>query len=220
MKKLLLTIALTGAMCSAHSQWRVGATAGFDWNHYSIDNHYMTDWHYEGKKGLSIGATSQYNFNDWFALRADLNYTQKNHRQYRTGELAETDYDTKNSYLQLPLMSSFSFGGEKVRGFMNLGIYGGYWLKSSLKGSFHNPLTDEVSDIDEDVTFISERDRRLDFGAVGGVGVEYIFGEHWAAQVEARCYYSTVSTQKDYMAIKDPKYNTTIGVQAAFFYIF
>ncbi|MCR5695638.1 MAG: PorT family protein [Marinilabiliaceae bacterium] len=220
MKKLILIVALLGVMNSVHAQWRIGATAGFDWNHYKIDNHYMTDWHYEGKKGLTLGVASQYGFNDWLALRAEVNYTQKNHRQFRTGQLSDTDYDTKNSYLQMPIMSSFSFGGEKLRGFMNLGIYGGYWLSSAIKGSFFSPLTFEKTNVDEKVEFVSDRDQRFDFGAVGGVGLEYKIGEHWAAQIETRCYYSTISTQKDYMAIKDPKYNTTIGVQAAFFYIF
>ena len=38
--------------------------------------------------------------------------------------------------------------------------------------------------------------------------------------VEARCYYSFISTVKQYMDIKDYRYNTTIGLQAGFSYIF
>jgi hypothetical protein len=70
------------------------------------------------------------------------------------------------------------------------------------------------------VEFNKDQDQRWDCGLVGGLGMEYRFCARWAAQVEARCYYSTTSIQKDYMQIKDPKYNTTIGLQAAICYIF
>ena len=202
-----------------HAQWRAGVTMGGAWNHYSIDKHYMDDFDYEGKWGLTIGASGQYNFNDWLAVRADLNFTQKIHRKYRH-VLYPTDYDTRNDYLQLPVMASFSFGGKQIRGFLNLGVYGGYWLKSSIVGTYYESFTNRVYLLDDNVEFYDERDQRWDAGFMGGIGVEYTFAKHWAAQMETRCYYSTTSTQKDYMLIKDPKYNTTIGLQAAIYYIF
>jgi opacity protein-like surface antigen len=55
---------------------------------------------------------------------------------------------------------------------------------------------------------------------VGGAGVEYRFASHWAAQVEMRYYYSTVSTQKDYMRNQDPHYNGTLALQAGIWYCF
>ena len=225
MKKLLVGLLAiltmtTANLTPAYAQWRAGVTMGRAWNHYTVDKHYMTDWHYEGLWGWTLGATGQYDLNDWLAVRADVNWTQKNHRQYRTAMMTPTNYDTRNRYLQLPVMASMSFGGQKVRGFVNLGAYGGYWLSSSIKGGFLNTFSDEVTAVDESMDFNDERDQRWDAGFVGGIGVEYGFAKHWAAQVEARCYYSIVSTQKDYMQLKDPKYNTTIGLQAAIYYIF
>ena len=63
-------------------------------------------------------------------------------------------------------------------------------------------------------------DQRADFGLAGGLGLEWKLAEHWAMHVEARCYYSFISTVKQYMDIKDYRYNTTIGLQAGFSYIF
>ena len=180
----------------------------------------MTDWHYKGQWGWTLGLTAQYDINDWLGIRADMNWTQKNHRQYRTGFMSGIDYDTWNSYLQLPVMASFSFGGQKVRGFLNLGVYGGYWLSSRLKGSYLNSFSHEASKVDESAEFNDERDQRLDFGLTGGIGVEYRFARQWVAQIETRLYYSTISTQKNYMQLKDPKYNTTIAFQAAIYYFF
>lgn len=213
-------MALLAIMLPAQAQWRAGVTVGGDWNHYTIDKHYMTDWHYEGRWGWTLGVTGQYDFNEWLAVRADLNWIQKNHRQYRTGVIAGTNYGTRNSYLQLPVMASFSFGGQNVRGFLNLGVYGGYWLNSRVKGNFFNIFSEETSAVSEKVEFNSERDQRWDCGLTGGIGVEYRFAPHWAAQIETRIYYSTISTQKDYMMLEDPKYNTTTAIQAACYYIF
>ena len=123
-----------------------------------------------------------------------------------------------NTYLQLPVMASFSFGGTKLRGFCHVGAYGGYWLNSRIKGVAINHLIFESYDIDEDIPFDSERDQRWDFGFLGGLGMEYRFASHWAAQVEMRYYHSVVSTQKDYMRVKDPKYNSTLALQAGVYH--
>ena len=219
MKKLFLCLLTLCSICSAQAQWRVGITAGADWNQYTIDKHYMLDWHYEAQWGATFGVTGQYDINNWLALRTDVNYAQKNHREYRK-LLDSTDYKKLNAYLQVPVMASFGFGGENLHGFLNLGLYGGYWLSSKLKGHYRNIDSWAVSSIDEKVEFNNKRDQRFDFGPVGGIGLEYKLTEHLATLVEARCYYSTISTQKDYMRIKDPKYNTTIGLQAAIYYIF
>lgn len=219
-RKLLIVCTLASMITTANAQWRAGITIGGDWNNYTIDKHYMTDWHYKGQWGWTLGLTGQYNFNEWFGVRADLNWTQKNHQQYRTGMLENTNYDTWNGYLQMPVMASFSFGGQKVRGFLNLGVYGGYWLSSRLKGHYFNIFSEETSKVDQSAEFNDDRDQRLDCGLTGGIGVEYRFASKWAAQIEARLYYSTTSTQKDYMQLKDPKYNTTTAFQAAIYYFF
>lgn len=226
-KKTLFIFALLCATHWTQAQWRAGITAGADWNQYTIDKHYMLDWHYEAQWGITFGVTGQYDVNNWLALRTDVSYAQKNHRQYRTGYLKGIDYNSHNAYLQVPVMASFGFGGEKVRGFLNLGMYGGYWLTSRVVGSYYNLISEDalglseaVFDVDEKNGFNSKRDQRWDFGPTCGLGVECRFARHWAAQLETRCYYSTVSTQKDYMQLKDPKYNTTIGLQAAIIYIF
>jgi hypothetical protein len=52
------------------------------------------------------------------------------------------------------------------------------------------------------------------------MGVEYRFAKHWGAQVEARYYYSTTSTQKQYMRVKDFRYNSTLALQAGVMYYF
>ena len=38
----------------------------------------MTDYKVDGRWGITMGVTGQFNVNDWLGVRADLNWTQKN----------------------------------------------------------------------------------------------------------------------------------------------
>lgn len=218
MKRLITFIALV-LPSLAFAQWRVGVNGGATYNHSTISKHYMTDYQWKDRWGVTLGVMGQYDVNDWLGVRAELDWTQKNYRLTRQ-IFSNLDYKYVNNYLQLPVMASFSFGGKQLRGFCNAGVYGGYWLTSGREGMDFNNSSEKVYEFSEDIKFNSERDQRFDFGFVGGIGLEYRFCQRWAAQVEMRYYYSTVSTQKDYMRLSDPRYNSTLGVQAGLWYSF
>lgn len=218
MKRLITFIALV-LPSLAFAQWRVGVNGGATYNHSTISKHYMTDYQWKDRWGVTLGVMGQYDVNDWLGVRAELDWTQKNYRLTRQ-ILSDLDYKYVNNYLQLPVMASFSFGGKQLRGFCNAGVYGGYWLTSGREGTDFNNSSEKAYEFSENIEFNSERDQRFDFGFVGGIGLEYRFCQRWAAQVEMRYYYSTVSTQKDYMRLSDPRYNSTLGVQAGLWYSF
>ena len=218
MKRLITFIALV-LPSLAFAQWRVGVNGGATYNHSTISKHYMTDYQWKDRWGVTLGVMGQYDVNDWLGVRAELDWTQKNYRLTRQ-IFSNLDYKYVNNYLQLPVMASFSFGGKQLRGFCNAGVYGGYWLTSGREGTDFNNSSEKVYEFSEDIKFNSERDQRFDFGFMGGIGLEYRFCQRWAAQVEMRYYYSTVSTQKDYMRLSDPRYNSTLGVQAGLWYSF
>ena len=215
---MLAAILLCGTT-TTFAQWRVGVTAGADYNTHTMDLQYMNDFRLDGRWGATLGVTGQYDLTDWFGVRADLNWTQKNYRLHRMA-YDVVDYKYRNNYLQLPVMASFSFGGENLRGFCNLGGYAGYWLNSSRWGIDTNSFTSRNYEFSEEVTLDSDRDQRLDGGLVGGVGVEYRFCEHWALQGEVRYYYSLVSTRKQYQQTKDYRYNSTAAIQIGASYRF
>ena len=218
MKRTIIFLALM-LPSLAFAQWRVGVNGGATYNHSTISKHYMTDYQWKDRWGVTLGVMGQYDVKDWLGVRAELDWTQKNYRLTRQ-IFSNLDYKYVNNYLQLPVMASFSFGGKQLRGFCNAGVYGGYWLTSGREGTDFNNSSEKVYEFSEDIKFNSERDQRFDFGFVGGIGLEYRFCQRWAAQVEMRYYYSTVSTQKDYMRLSDPRYNSTLGVQAGLWYSF
>lgn len=217
-KKILLSVAFLMLTMVAHAQWRVGATFGATSNHYRMDRQYMSDYRVNDRWGVTLGITGQYDFNSWLGVRADLNWTQKNHRMLR--DRVQMDYKYTNNYLQLPVMASFSFGGQKLRGFCNLGVYGGYWLTSNYDGVDYTTLNYTSYQVKGHVDFNDDRDQRWDCGLVGGIGMEYRFAHHWGAQVEVRYYYSTTSVQKQYMSVKDYRYNSTLALQTGISYFF
>ena len=218
MKRILTMLALMLPMV-AFGQWRVGVNGGADFNHFIIDKQYQTDYVYKDRWGGTLGVMGQYDIADWVGIRAELDWVQRNHRQMRETRKV-CDYKYVNNYLLLPVMGSFSFGSPTVRGFCNLGIYGGYWLNSSRKGFDTNTLTETKYEFTEKVEFYDKRDQRWDFGFVGGAGVEYRFAPHWAAQAELRYYYSSVSTVKVQEIMKDYRYNSTLALQLGVWYCF
>ena len=204
---------------AAHAQWRVGAITGGDYNVFSMNKQYMTDLEVKGDLGLTAGVSGQYNFNDWLGVRVDLNYTQKNYQMHRA-MLDEYEYLYRNDYLELPMMAAFSFGGKKLRGVCNLGFYTGYWLNSHREGTDYNSFQGGYVDFSEDMEFNNNRDNRADLGLVGGAGLEYRMNPNWAIQFEARYYYGLSSTTKQYMRVKDYRYNSTLAFQVSVYYVF
>ena len=217
----LIALAVFLTTCSAASaQWRAGFTAGAAENTLCLDTQYQYDWRYDDRRGVNIGLMGQYDFSDWLALRAELLFQQRGYTMRRTETYAEENLlRYRDNYLVLPVMASFSFGGNALRGFLNAGVAGGYWLESRCKGALQD-AGDEKEELNVKIEFLDKRDCRFDFGYVGGLGLEYRICTFLAAQVEARYYYSVVSKKKQYQAAKDYQYNSTLTLSAGVAYIF
>ena len=217
--KIILLILAFLIPLGAHAQWSVGVTGGMSYNMFSMDKQYLTDNRVDGQWGATMGVSGQYDINDWLAVRAGLNLTQKNYRQHRV-VLTGVDCRHQNDYLQLPVMASFRFGGQKLRGLFHLGVYGGYWLQGYLEGNEYNLFDEKTLQVSEAVQFNPDRDQRWDFGYLGGVGLEYCIARHWAVRAESLVYYSVISTTRQYMRVKDYRYNTTVALQLGVSYLF
>lgn len=204
---------------TAAAQWNIGLQAGYTHNTLEIATGYAYDFNYQSAGGFTVSVPVQYEFEDWFALQAELGFTQKNYELSRTVSTAANIHSrTTNSYLQLPVLASFSFGGKVVRGFTNLGIYAGYWINSHVKGTdreVFNPLTEgsHIYNYDENVKFDNRRDNRFDLGLLAGVGVKVILNDMVQLLAEARFNYSLLDMQKNYMKELMPRHNNTFQFQ-------
>lgn len=222
-KTLLLFACIIAFAASVKAQWQVGVTAGYALNTMSTDTRYAYDLNYGNRGGITFGVPVAYSFNEWFALRADVMYIQKNYEKTRSGFFKGLYDKTTNSFASLPLVAQFSFGGERLKGFVNGGGYIGYWLSSSIKGKTANlderdtNPTDYLSQTNQvyfetDVDFNSLRDNRLDYGLTAGAGLEYRLNNLLGITAEVRHYYGLANLYKN-KTVGDPRYNSTWAFQ-------
>ncbi len=227
LKKLFFVMAV---LLSAHAtaqnsfdagkgKWRIGVSGGYTSNSYQKYNGYQSDWQQTKRGGATAGISGQYDLNDWFGLRADLMWTQKNYHAARALMLMECNYT--NDYIQLPVMASFSFGGEKVRGFFNAGVYGGYWMGSRVNGYTLNVISQIPNEsFNQSGMIDSRRDNRYVVGCVAGAGVEINLAPQWSVQTELRYYYDTTSQVQTEQNGYNGRYNSTLALQATAYYHF
>ncbi len=205
---LLILISIT----SLSAQWQVGISGGYSLNSLDTDNSFAYGLKNSDRGGYNFAALCGYEFTDWFTLKAELAYTQKNYETHRTIAPLETTYtEYTNGYFQIPLYASLSFGGKKVRGFINLGFYGGYWAYGWVAGALTDvPLGGEANTFSHSYDFNSKADNRLEAGALGGLGLMYNIDKHFALTAEARLQYSLTDIQKSYTEYLATKYYNTL----------
>ena len=219
MKKIFLAVlAICPWFCIAvQAQWSAGISAGYTRNelYTNISNYDYNAYQKEG--GFVIAAPVQYAIGDWFALKAEPGFIEKSFslRQTVPGNPL-TQLTSRYHYLQLPLMTQFSFGAGKWRGFANLGGYGAYWLSGRVKGTeldgFNYTFPDAINftqDVDGKYEFDTRRDRRLQFGWLAGGGLQYAVSKKLDVFAEGRYYQDLTDQQKDYMRGQVPRYNIT-----------
>ena len=59
-KRIILTAITLLTVLVVHAQWRIGVTGGIDYNVFSMDKQYMTDYDIDGRLGATIGVSGQY----------------------------------------------------------------------------------------------------------------------------------------------------------------
>ena len=210
------------------AQLSVGIEGGYNKNYLVTNNANRSFTNYMPMNGFNIGIPIQYQIADWFAVEADPIYVEKNYSQQRSAFFVGVYQENKNSYVQLPLMGHFMFGGKKLKGFLNTGVYGGYWLTANVNGVMPNIL--DINDsknsgttiydyensysYNEKYTFDKRKDNRIDAGWIGGLGLSYEINDRYQVFTEGRLLYSFTDQQKKYMVDQIPRYNTTYGLNA------
>jgi hypothetical protein len=225
---IFLFIAAFLVITSAKAQWAAGIEAGYNKNSLITNNANRAFTYYQPLNGFSVGIPVQYTINSWFAVAADPGFIKKNYRQQRGDFYTGVYQDNDNSYIQLPLMGHFMFGGKSLKGFLNAGIYAAYWISARVKGKMANILdaVDNTSGgssvynyqrpytYDQAYSYNKIKDNRFEMGWVTGLGVEYNVDKRFKVFTEARLLYSFTDQQKNYSINQEPRYNNTTGIVA------
>ena len=223
----------------SYSKISIGFEIGYN-NNYLLTN--VTDLNsteYSSKSGGSIGMPIIYKVNDWFSMEANPTFIEKNYSMKRTGYYTGVYRDTKNTYFQVPLMGQFSFGGEKLKGYLDLGVYAAYWSSSQITGAMPNILNQpqygtyinnsntfsstifqdyNAYNFDEPYQFNSNVDNRLELGVIIGVGLSYQLKENGKLFIETKYIDATTDQQKKYQQGLVPKYNETYSFSVGYLF--
>ncbi len=217
----------------AKAQLYIGLEGGATKNYLQTNVSNLVSTQYNPAYGFYAGIPVLYQITEWLAVQADPGYFQKNYQLQRTGFLQGVYQDNSNSYIQLPLMGNLSFGGRQLRGFINLGGYGAYWVTSHLKGRMPNILdqpafTNSMSNAQpnsvfdeftpynysEKYQFSTTKDNRMEFGVLAGLGISYEMQEKYRFFIESRYYRSLTDQQKNYQMGHVPLYNEAVSFGA------
>ncbi len=228
---LLLFIGLFSV--GARAQFSLGLELGTNKNQLYTNTSNLAFTQYKTGSGISVGIPVLYKIEDWFSIQATPSFMQKNYSVERTGYFQGVYQNSTNGYIQLPVMGQFSFGGEQLRGFVNLGIYGAYWASANVKGAQLNALnpvdtayytsppasaTGETNlyNYNEKYEFSTVKDNRMEFGWITGVGISYETQGGYRFYIEGRRTSSFTDQQKNYMTNQVPRYNDTYGISIGF----
>lgn len=234
-KCLLFSLAVFAGTLTSKAQFSVGLEAGYNKNYVLTNAGFHAFTKYEPLEAFNIGVPVKYDFNNWFAVQADPQYIQKNYKMLRTHFFQGIYEDRKNSYIQLPVMAHFSFGGQKLKGFFNLGGYAGYWSSGKIKGTQPDIFaqTPDIPDeqelysylelkpgfnYDQKYEFDKRRDRRIELGLLAGAGLSYQLKPRYQIFAEGRYYRALSDQQKNYMINQIPRYNDTYVIQVGCMY--
>ena len=195
----------------AFAQWSVGAHGGVAFTSIDRSQAGRIDETYNPLVGYDLGITGRYAVNSWFVIRADLDMMQRNHRMQRNLHYIALVYtDHINTYLTLPVMADFSFGGSSLQGHLLIGAFTGYWMSQRVRGVTYGMTDYEVffNEFNNSKEF-SSSDRRLDAGMAGGAGLSYRLNTSFDVSLTALFYYDLVSHYIGYAALRDYRYLNT-----------
>jgi hypothetical protein len=222
MQKRICALLVISALLSAiqsHAQVSLGVEAGANRNYFLSNTSDKPFFEYQPSYGYSVGASVRYEFpklSSWFGgIQAVPTYIQKNYRIQRTGDYSPMYQQMTNSYLQLPVMAQFRFGGhinktQTLHGILNLGGYAGYWMSGQVKGRAVSPFDPtNYTSFDTKYAFDNTKDNRIELGAVAGIGLQYALREKYSVSVEYRYTPSLTDQQKAYQLDQTPRYNDT-----------
>lgn len=202
--------------------WCFGITGGINRNYHNVDMVYMTDMRFDNySPGSVVGLRLAYAPVSWLSINTGAVLIQKNYKMDHVFEYYNLRYglttSATNNYINVPLELRFSLGRKvKIHGFG--GVFGGYWLSGHRTGTTYSFSNERYYDVDEDWEFNDKRDNRLETGLTWGAGLSGMIIGRIEIGADIRWYYSTSDIQKPYMVNLNPRYNTTVAVQASLSY--
>ena len=190
MKKLLLIsslLMLTGMFhASAQKGFNIGLGANYNATFIINQNIYggSPELDYERTTSFAYNLGIGYNFFNWLGIKAEVGMTPMGQQYYNHDDIPSITRNVKLSYITVPVMAHFSFGGKVFRFYANAGPQFAFLTKASqeyLKNGqplpkFYNPQTKDSIDVSQ--TDIKNRYQSMDIMARIDFGLDIIIINH------------------------------------------
>lgn len=141
--------------------------------------------------GMTAGVMFRYIAERNFGLVGELNITQRGWKE--TFEESDYRYSHRFTYLELPILTHIYFGGNRVKGFFNLGPELNVMLADGVSSNFDYRGAADMEYFRNDPRHIEQMtmdvNNRLDYGICIGAGMEINLNVKHSLLLEGRFYY-------------------------------
>ncbi len=144
-------------------------------------------------QGVTAGLTARYTEENIFGLVGELCVAQRGWKEGFEKDEGQWLYERTLTYITLPVLCHIYFGTDRVKGFVNLGPSVSYMLSSGIRSDFDYANPDMGPDSPfryretEQMTLPVKN--RMDYGILGGAGVEFVFARRHSLMLEGRYYF-------------------------------
>ena len=143
------------------------------------------------KTGMTAGVMLRYIAERNFGLVAELNVVQRGWKE--SFEQSDYRYNRCFTYLELPIMTHIYFGGQRVKGFFNLGPELNVMLSEGISSNFDYHMAGDLEYFKSDARHIEQLSldvsNKLDYGICIGAGMELSLNPRHSLLLEGRFYY-------------------------------
>jgi len=171
---------------SAQKGFNIGIGANYNGTFIINQNIYGGSPELDYKRTTSFAYNLQlgYNFFNWLGIKAEVGMTPMGQSYYNHDDIPSITRDVKLSYVTVPVMAHFSFGGKVFRFYANAGPQFAFLTKATqeyLKNGqplpkFYNPVTKDSIDVAK--TDIKDRYQSMDIMARIDIGLDIIIINH------------------------------------------
>ena len=130
MKRLLVLGILLSALCSLSASWYIGGEVGYNHSFVSSATRFPST-EMKGFSGFDLSFIAGYELTDCISFESGIRYSMKN-MHYSKEDV--DNLTVMHNFLELPLSVSFSFGSDRVRGFVGGGGYIGIRFLQAVAG--------------------------------------------------------------------------------------
>lgn len=181
-----------------YSTWTTGSSVSIDLA--GSGDPYVGSLGPSGGFGYQLGGIARYEKNDW-GIEANLIYSSRTAKWHgsvaNTTDSARLSYEVTMKQIQLPIMGVYKFElAEKAHFRFNLGLFASYGIGKLDVDVKASDVPGTVQTSSGKYTWAEVGLRKLNFGGVGGAGVDFTLegGSRIGAEVRAQ---STFSDMKD-----------------------